>query len=167
MDSSIVNKEELYSHFKIKYNADSIPNDREFTQSVKDYVRSYIDFYNLYNKFVNLFDCDDIKIVWDTKTIQLFEKYDKKEISIDSQYFAEYEAYKYIIPYYRKHFFRKNSNKYKPVIEKLPSFISYATSIYDILFKYHILIDTENKVLYNEDADINSAYEEIIKFLGD
>ncbi len=167
MDSSIVNKEELYSYFKIKYNADSIPNDREFTQSVKDYVRSYMDFYNLYNKFVNLFDCDDIKIVWDTKTIQLFEKYDKKEISIDSQYFAEYEAYKYIIPYYRKYFFRKNSNKYKPVIEKLPSFISYATSIYDILFKYYILIDTEDKVLYNEDADINSAYEEIIKILGD
>ena len=82
---------------------------------------------------------------------------------IDSQYSAEYEVYKYIIPYYRKHFFRKNSNKYKPVIDKLPDFISYTTSIYDILFKYNILIDTEDKVLYNEDGDINSAYEEIIK----
>ncbi len=162
-DRSIVNKEEVYSHFKMVYNVGCIPDDKEFTQSVKDYVRDYIDFYNLYNKFVNLFDCDNIKIVWDDKTIQLFEKYDKKEISIDSQYFAEYEVYKYIIPYYRKHFFRKNSNKYKPVIEKLPSFISYATSIYDILFKHNILIDTEDKVRYNEEGDINSAYEEIAK----
>ena len=114
-----------------------------------------------------MFGCDNIKLVWDNKTIQLFEKYDKKEIIIDSQYFAEYEVYKYIIPYYKKHFFRKNSNKYKPVIEKLPRFISYATSLYDILFKYHILIDTDDKILYNEDGDISSAYEEIIKISGE
>ena len=110
-----------------------------------------------------MFDSDNIKIVWNNETIHLFEKYEKKEMPIDSQYFAEYEVYKYIIPYYRKHFFRKNSNKYKPVIEKLPGFISYATSIYDILFKYNILVDTEDKVRYNEEGDINSAYEEIAK----
>ena len=163
MDTSVVNKEEIYSHFKMAYSASYIPDDKELTQSVKDYVRDYNDFYNLYNKFVSLFDSDNVKIVWDNETIHLFEKYDKKEMPIDLQYSAEYEVYKYIIPYYRKHFFRKNSNKYKPVIDKLPDFISYTTSIYDILFKYQILIDAEDKVLYNEDGDINSAYEEIIK----
>lgn len=157
MDHSIVNKEELYSYFKTAYRVGYTPNDKDFTQSVKDYV----DFCNLYNNFVNLFDCDDIKIVWDDKTIQLFEKYDKKEISIDSQYFAEYEAYKFITPYYKKHFFIKNSNNYKPVIKKLPDFISYGTSIYDILFKYNILIDSGDKVLYNEEGDVNSAYKEM------
>ena len=163
MDTSVVNKEEIFSHFKMIYSVNYIPDDKEFTQSVKDYVRDYNVFYNLYNKFVSLFDSDNIKIVWDNETIHLFEKYEKKEMPIDSQYFAEYEVYKYIIPYYRKHFFRKNSNKYKPVIEKLPGFISYATSIYDILFKYNILVDTEDKVRYNEEGDINSAYEEIAK----
>lgn len=163
MDISVVNKEEILSHFKMVYSVNYIPGDKEFTQSVKDYVRDYNVFYNLYNKFVSLFDSDNIKIVWDNATIHLFEKYEKKEMPIDSQYFAEYEVYKYIIPYYRKHFFRKNSNKYKPVIEKLPAFISYITSIYDILFKHNILIDTEDKVLYNEDGDISSAYEEITK----
>ena len=167
MDTSVVNKEEIYSYFKMAYSAHYIPDDKAFTQSVKDYVRDYTDFYNLYNKFVSLFDSDNIKIVWDNETIHLFEKYDKKEMPIDSQYSAEYEVYKYIIPYYRKHFFRKNSNKYKPVIDKLPDFISYATSIYDILFKYNILIDTEDKVLYNEDGDISSAYEEITKISVD
>jgi hypothetical protein len=101
--------------------------------------------------------------VWNDKTLRLFEKYDKKEIAIDSQYIAEYEVYKYIIPFYRKHLYRKNSNKYKPVIEKLPDFISYATSIYSILFKYNILIDTDDEVLYNEEGNIESAYEEIDK----
>lgn len=163
MDTSVVNKEEMYLHFKMVYDVSYIPNDKEFAQSVKDYVRDYTDFYNLYNKFVNLFDSDNIKIVWDNTTIQLFEKYDKKEISIDPQYFAEYEVYRYVIPYYRKYLFRKNSNKYKPVIEKLPDFISYATSIYDILFKHNILIDTNDKVRYNEEGDIKSAYEEIAK----
>ena len=167
MDTSVVNKEEVYSHFKMAYSASHIPDDKELIQSVKDYVRDYNDFYNLYNKFVSLFDSDNIKIVWDNETIHLFEKYDKKEMPIDSQYSAEYEVYKYIIPYYRKHFFRKNSNKYKPVIDKLPDFISYTTSIYDILFKYNILIDTEDKVLYNEDGDISSAYEEITKISVD
>ena len=163
MDNSIVDKEEIYSHFKMRYDKKYVPNDKEFAESVKDYVRDYMDFYNLYNKFVNLFDSDNIKIVWDDKTIQLFETYDKEEIPIDSQHFAEYEVYKYIIPYYRKHFFRKNTNKYKPIIDKLPDFVSYATSVFDILFKYHILIDAEDKVIYNEDGDINSAYEEIAK----
>lgn len=167
MDTSVVNKEEVYSHFKMAYSASHIPDDKELTQNVKDYVRDYNDFYNLYNKFVSLFDSDNIKIVWDNEIIHLFEKYDKKEMPIDSQYSAEYEVYKYIIPYYRKHFFRKNSNKYKPVIDKLPDFISYTTSIYDILFKYNILIDTEDKVLYNEDGDISSAYEEITKISVD
>lgn len=156
-------KEEILSHFKMVYSVNYIPNDKEFTQSVKDYVRDYNVFYNLYNKFVSLFDSDTIKIVWDSATIHLFEKYEKKEMPIDSQYSAEYEVYKYVIPYYRKHFFRKNSNKYKPVIEKLPDFISYATSIYDILFKHNILIDTSDKVRYNEEGDIKSAYEEIAK----
>ena len=162
-NNSIVNKEEIYSYFKIKYDVSCIPNDKEFTQSVKDYVHDYNDFYNLYNKFVNLFDSDNIKVVWDNETIQLFEKYEKKEMSIDPQFSDEYEVYKYIIPYYRKHFLRKNSNKYKPIINKLPDYISYATSIFDILFKYQILIDTEDKILYNEDGNISSAYEAIIK----
>lgn len=163
MDISVVNKEEILSHFKMVYSVNYIPDDKEFTQSVKDYVRDYNVFYNLYNKFVSLFDSDNIKIVWDNATIHLFEKYEKKEMPIDSQYSAEYEVYKFVIPYYRKHFFRKNSNKYKPVIEKLPDFISYATSIYDILFKHNILIDTSDKVRYNEEGDIKSAYEEIAK----
>lgn len=162
IDSSVIDKEEIYSHFKRAYSLGCIPDDEELAQSIKDYVRAYIDFYNLYHKFVDLFGSDEIKVIWDDKTIQLFEKYDKKEISVDLQYFAEYEVYRYVIPYYRKHFFRKNSNKYKPVIDKLPSFISYATSIYDILFKYRILIDIENKVIYDEEGDIKSAYEEII-----
>lgn len=163
MDNSVVNKEEISSHFKMQYDKKIVPNDKEFTKSVKDYVHNYMDFYNLYNKFVNLFDSDSIKIVWDNKTIQLFEKYDKGEIPIDSQHFAEYEVYKYIIPYYRKHFFIKNTNKYKPIIDKLPDFVSYATSVFDILFKYHILIDAEDRVVYNEDGDINSAFGEIAK----
>ena len=162
MNSSVIDKEEIYSHFKTAYSLGCIPDDEELSQSIKDYARDYINFYNLYHKFVNLFDSDKIKVIWDDKTIQLFEKYDKKEASIDLQFFAEYEVYKYVIPYYRKHFFRKNSNKYKPVIDKLPSFISYATSIYDILFKYRVLIDTEDKVIYDEDGDIKSAYEEMI-----
>ena len=87
----------------------SVSDDKEFTQSVKDYIRDNNDFYNLYNKFVNLFDSDNIKVVWDNKTIQLFEKYERKEIFVAPQYSAEYEVYKYIIPYYRKHFFRKNT----------------------------------------------------------
>ena len=114
-----------------------------------------------------MFESDEIKVIWDDKTIQLFEKYDKKEISVDLQYFAEYEVYKYVIPYYRKHFFRKNSNKYKPVIDKLPGLISYATLIYDILFKYRVLIDTEDKVIYDEGGDIKSAYEEMVSILVD
>jgi hypothetical protein len=163
INSSVIDKEEIYSHFKTAYSLGCIPDDEELAQSIKVYARDYIDFYNLYHKFVNLFDSDKIKVIWDDKTIQLFEKYDKKEISIDPQYFAQYEVYRYVIPYYRKYLFRKNSNKYKPVIEKLPDFISYATSIYDILFKHNILIDTGDKVRYNEEGDIKSAYEEIAK----
>ena len=162
IDNSVIDKEEIYAHFKTYYSSGHIPDDEDLAQSIKDYVRAYIDFYNLYHKFVDLFESDEIKVIWDDKTIQLFEKYDKKEISVDSQYFEEYEVYRYVIPYYRKHFFRKNSNKYKPVIDKLPGLISYATSIYDILFKYRVLIDTEDKVIYDEDGDIKSAYEEMI-----
>ncbi|MBR4035636.1 MAG: hypothetical protein IKJ05_02745 [Oscillospiraceae bacterium] len=161
MNISIINKDEIYYHFKTKYSKANMQNNKEFNQDVKSFVKDYIAFYNLYDKFVSLFNSDNIKLEWNEKTIQLFKKYDKKEIPVDSQYFVEYEVYQYIIPYYRKHLFRKNSNKYKPTIEKLPNFISYATSVLDILFKYNILIDSEEKVLYNENGDINSAYDEI------
>ena len=89
MDTSVVNKEEVYSHFKMAYSASHIPDDKELIQSVKDYVRDYNDFYNLYNKFVSLFDSDNIKIVWDNEIIHLFEKYDKKEF-YKSLGFTEY-----------------------------------------------------------------------------
>ena len=69
MDTSVVNKEEIFSHFKMIYSVNYIPDDKEFTQSVKDYVRDYNVFYNLYNKFVGLFDSDNIKIVWDNEII--------------------------------------------------------------------------------------------------
>ena len=49
MDTSVVNKEEIYTHFKNTYSRRYIPDYKEFTQSVKDYVCNYIDFYNLYN----------------------------------------------------------------------------------------------------------------------
>ena len=160
---SVVNKDEICSYFRQKYNIGDIPDDQEFIHSVKDYVCEYIKFYKDYNKFVSLFNSNNIEIAWDDKTLQLFKKYDKKEIPVDSQYFAEYEVYQYIMPYYRKHFLRKNSDKYKPVIEKLPDFISYAATVFEILFKYHILIDTEENVLYNEDGDMSSACEEIFK----
>ena len=145
------------------YRTSDIPNNKEFLQEVKAYVCEYIKFCEDYNKFVSLFDSDRIQVVWDNKAIQLFKKYDAKEIPVDPQYFAEYEIYQYIFPYYRKYFLRKNSDKYKPVIEKLPEFISYATSVFDILFKYRILIDADENVQYNEDGDIDSACEEVMK----
>ena len=57
--------------------------------------------------------------------------------------------------------FRKNRNEHKPSIEQFPAFISYASSVLDILFKHNILVDNEDKVIYNEDVDINFAREEI------
>ena len=163
MKGYVIDKEEMYFYFKHKYNEENIPNDKELTESIKNYIKIHNDFYNLYNKFVNLFGTNDIELVWDEERIQLFEKYEKEEIPVDSQHYAEYEAYKFIMPLYRERIYRKNSNKYKPVIEKLPNFISYATSVYDILFRNHILIEHDNRVIYNENGDIDLAKEELAK----
>ncbi|MBR4951065.1 MAG: hypothetical protein IKZ23_03835, partial [Clostridia bacterium] len=96
-------------------------------------------------------------------TIQLFQKYEQRELDVALEHIAEFEVYKHVIPLYRQHFFRKNSTKYKPTIEKLPDFISYASTVLDILFKHNVFIDNEDDVFYNENGDIDSALEEIKK----
>ena len=163
MNDTVINKEDIYSFYRTKYSISTLPSDKEFEQSVVDFVQEYTAFYHLYNKFVSAFNSDYIKLEWDNQKIKLFEKYRRNEEAVDLQHSAEYEVYQYVLPYYKKHLFRKNSSKYKPVIEKLPAFTAYATSIFDILFKYNILIDEEENVIYNEDGDISSAYEELNK----
>lgn len=160
-DAESVDRSEIYRYFKTKYGKEKIPSDNEFREDVTRYINDCVAFCHLYNKFVDLFGTDCITLGWNDETIRLFQKYDENELDVDPKWSAEYEVYKYVIPYYKKHFFRKNSNKYKPVIEKLPEFIAYATSVLDTLFKHNILIDTEECVVYNEDGDFDSAYKEI------
>ena len=130
-----------------------------------NFINDYMAFLNHYKKFTSLFNSDYIEIEWDDQIIQLFQKYDKNEIFVDPQHRSEYEVYKYVIPFYEKCFFRKNSTKYKPIIEQLPDYISYASSVFDILFKYNVFVDTEECVVYNEKGNITSACEEIQKLL--
>lgn len=158
-----INEDEIYYRFNSLYSKENIPSKEEFKQSVKDFISDYISFCHLYNKFFSLFNSDRIDLEWDDKQIRLFEEYDKKTLPIDSHHIAEYEVYKYIIPFYRKHLFQKNSTKYKPTIEQMPAFVSYASSVLDILFKHNVFLDNEDCVIYNENGDIDSAREEIEK----
>lgn len=135
-----IDKNEIYAFCERKYNIRNIPTDKEFEEQVTEFIEKYANFLNLYDKFTSLFGSNNIKIELNDEIMQLFQKYDKKESHIDSKYFARYEVYQYMTPYYKKHIFRKNSSKYKPVVEQFPSFISYATSVIDLLFKHNILL---------------------------
>jgi len=163
MNVADINKDEIYSLCKTEYSKNNIPSDNELKQRVTTFINDYTTFNEIYNKFVSLFNDNHIKIEWDENKIKLFQKYDKKELTVDPHHFAEYEVYQYISPHYRKHLFKKNSNKYKPVVEQFSTFVSYASSILDVLFKCNILIDTGEHVIYNEGGDINAAYEEMEK----
>lgn len=156
-----INKDEIYSLCKYSYDKNNVPSDKELKQRVEDFVDNYTRFNQLYNEIFSLFNNDHIELEWDEQKINLFKEYEKDELMIEPQHVAEYKVYKYILPYIKKHLFRKNANKYKPVVEQFPNFISYASSVLDILFKYDILIDDEEKVVYNENGNFSSVYEEI------
>lgn len=156
-----IDKDELYSYFKSHYNKDSLPSDKEFERNVREFVNEHVRFNHIYEKFVSLFNTNRIKIEWNDEKLGLFQKYDEEGQIPDTQNLAEYEAYKYVIPFYRKHFLRKNSNRYKPVIEQLPTFASYGATVLDILFKHKIITNNEDTVAYNNDGNIELAYKEI------
>ena len=162
MHAENIDKDELYSYFKTHYDKDYLPSDEEFKLSVSEYVNEQVIFYQIYKKFVSLFNTDRIKIEWDDEKLCLFRKYDEEGQIADPQNLAEYEVYKYVIPFYRKHFLRKNSNRYKPVIEQLPAFSSYASTVLDILFKHKIITNNGDVVVYNDNGDTALAYKEIL-----
>ena len=164
--SDIIDSDEVYAEFIHRYSVNHIPSDLDFRNSVTFFVNQRVSFYNLSSKFQSLFNSNHIEIEWSDEKIQLFRKYDNKELAVSPEFIAEYEVYKHAIPYFQKNFFRKNSTKYRPVIEKFPDFVSYASSVFDILFKHGILIDTDEKVIYNENGDVQSAYEELEKLIN-
>ena len=157
-----ISKDEIRSLYKTEFFDYNIPNSENFESRLIKFVEDYLDFCQLYNKFTSLFNSNNIELNWDDDAIRLFQKYDEEGTDADSYRLAEYEAYKCIIPYYRKHFFKKNSTKYKPTIEQLPAFTAYGTRILDILFKHKLLIDEDDHVVYNMNGDAQSAYEEIM-----
>lgn len=156
-----IDRDELYSYFKFHYDKDCLPSDEEFESDVRAFVNEYVTFNQICKKYVSLFNTNHIKIEWNDEKLFLFQKYDESGQIADSQDHAEYEAYKYVMPFYRKHFFRKNSNRYKPIIEKLPLFTTYATTVLDILFKHEAITDKGDVVVYNADGNIDLAYKEI------
>jgi hypothetical protein len=156
-----VDKSDLLAHIHSTYSEDYIPTDEEFEESVIDFANKYTPFYRLYNKFTSLFHTNHIELEWNDETIQLFQEYEKNEHLIDPKCLAEFEAYKYISLFYRKHFFKKNSTQRKQIIEQLPSFTAFAASVFEILFKHNILIDEPECVVYNKDGDVDSAFEEL------
>ena len=157
-----IEKDELYSYFKLYYYKDCLPSDEEFESSVRAFVNENVKFNQNYRKFVALFNTDHIKIEWNDEKLRLFQKYDEAGQIADPQNLAEYEAYKFVIPFYRKHFFRKNSNRYKPVIEQLPAFTAYGSTVLDILFKHQVITCNGDVVVYNDDGDIELACKEIM-----
>ena len=156
-----LNKEELCFYLKTKYSKGNVPSEDEFKRNVTDYINDYVAFKQLYSKFLSLFNSDNIALEWDDNKVRLFQKYDNKELPVADEHVAEFEVYKYIIPYYKKHLFIKNTNKYKPSINQLPDFIAYASSVLDVLFEFDILIDNGDCVIYNENGNTHAAYEEI------
>ena len=156
-----IDKDELYSYFKMHYDQDRLPSDEEFEIDVRKFVNEQVEFQSIYNKYVSLFNNDYIKIEWDDEKLSLFQKYDKEEQIIDPKNLAEYEVYKYVMPFYKKHFLRKNSNQYRPIIEKLPAFTSYGSAVLDILFKHKVIVDNGETVVYNDDGNTEMAYKEI------
>lgn len=160
-DISDTNKNEIYNYFISNYDDEYIPNDKEFVQDVLNYTNKYLLFYNLYSKFTSLFNSNHIELKWDDETLQLFQKYENKECLVDSQHSAEYEVYKYVKPYFYEHFFVKGTNKYRPVIEHLPHFTSYATSVFNILFQNNILIDNDELIIYNKNGNFDLAFKEL------
>lgn len=161
MHIEYIDKDELYSYFKSKYSKDSLPSDEAFELNVIEVVNEHVTYNQTYRKFVSLFNNNHIKIEWNDEKLCLFQKYDKEGQIADPQNFAEYEVYKYVIPFYRKNFLYKNSNRYKPVIEKLPVFISYASTVLDILFKHKIITINGDVVVYNNNGNIELACKEI------
>lgn len=157
-----IEKDELYLHFKSKYSEDELPSDEEFEWDVKSYVDEYMAFNQIYGKYFALFNTDHIKIEWNDEILCLFQKYDDEGIVTDPQNLSEYEVYKYVMPFYRKHFLRKNSNRYKPVIEQLPEFTMYGSTVLDILFKHNVIACNGDTVDYNKDGNIALACEEIM-----
>ena len=162
MDVEDIDKEELYSYFKLHYYKECLPSDEEFESNVREFVNEQVRFTQLYRKYVTLFGTDHIKIEWDDEKLRLFQKYDEAGQIDNPQNLAEYEAYKYVIPFFRKHFFRKNSNRYKPIIEQLPAFTSYGSTVLDILFKHQVITCNEDIVVYNNDGSIELACKEIM-----
>ena len=156
-----IDKGEMYLHFKWLYDEDYLPSDEEFELRVKQYVSEYLEFNKTYEKFVSLFQSNHIQIEWNGEKLRLFQRYDEEGWVSNPCDLAEYEAYKYVIPFYRRHFFRKNSNRYKPTIEKLPTFISYASTVLDILFKHKILINNGDGVIYNHNGEFELVYEDL------
>ena len=156
-----IDKSELYSYFKLHYDKDYLPSDAEFELAVRKYINEQMTFNQSYKKFVSLFNSNHIKIEWDDNKLCLFQKYDKGEQLVDPQNLAEYEAYKHVIPFYRKHFLRKNSNQYRPIIRQLPSFSLYGTAVLDILFKHNVIINNGDTIVYNNNGNFEMARKEI------
>ena len=157
-----IDKDELYSYFKSHYDKGALPSDEEFVLSVTAFVNDYVTFNKIYKKFVAFFNTDHIKVEWNDENLCLFQKCDEEGLPANPQNLAEYEVYKYVVPFYRKNFFRKNSNRYRPVIEQLPAFIAYGSTVLDILFKHKAIICNGDIVVYNKDGDVELACKEIM-----
>ena len=163
---NFINKEEVKGYFENKYNEKNIPNDKELEQEIGSYINKCISFYNLYNKFYSLYNSDRIKVELTEDMILLFKQYDDNKIPVDTNYTADYEVYKYVLPYYKECMFCKNSKKYKPIIENLQRFTSYGTEVIDILINNNVLIHQEDMFVYNEFGEIEKALAKIDKLLN-